>query len=220
VIARIGGNDFGIFMRKRRSGISDVSNIGGAGACHTLSAPIRLSNLTISVNCAIGCSLVADQATRTRTSWSVRRRPPRGSRRTADGSRSIARGSLGAARQRFFLESRLRDALARDGLTLSYQPMVELASGAGDRLRGAGAVAGCRIWVPWSHRRISFRWRKSPALSCSWGGGLCMRPLRQMKVLGRPSTKPRCRLKVSVNLSSIQIARDDVAAMVADALGS
>src|SRR3546814_18739990 len=52
---RLGGNEFGFFER-RNNGLSDalqiVQRINGA-----LAAPCRLSDLQISVDCAIGCAL-------------------------------------------------------------------------------------------------------------------------------------------------------------------
>src|SRR3546814_17918198 len=55
ILGRLGGNEFGIFARLN-NGLSDalqiVQRINGA-----LAAPCRLSDLQISVDCAIGCAL-------------------------------------------------------------------------------------------------------------------------------------------------------------------
>ncbi|MCH4151961.1 MAG: EAL domain-containing protein [Sphingobium sp.] len=212
VIARIGGNDFGIFV-EARSGISDVITLAERVQA-ILSAPIRLSNLTISVNCAIGCSLSP-----------IKDADPDELVRQAQAASRIAKnsgrveiyraGELGAARQRFFLESRLRDALARDGLTLSYQPIIELAS---------GGVIGFEALARWQDQDLGV---VSPAdfipvaeesgLIVQLGRWAVHEALHQMACwdVRHGAEVP---LKVSVNLSSIQIARDDVAAMVADAL--
>src|SRR3546814_12689107 len=55
ILGRLGGNEFGIFARLN-NGLSDalqiVQRINGA-----LAAPCRLSDLQISVACALGCAL-------------------------------------------------------------------------------------------------------------------------------------------------------------------
>lgn len=212
VIARIGGNDFGIFMQAP-GGISDVLAMADRVQA-TLSAPIRLSNLTISVNCAIGCSLApfkdadADELVRQAQAAS----------RIAKNSGRVEvyrAGELGAARQRFFLESRLRDALARDGLTLSYQPMVELAS---------GQVIGFEALARWQDTELGtvspvdfIPVAEESGLIVQLGRWAVHEALRQMAGWDARN-QGEVPLKVSVNLSSIQIARDDIAAMIADAL--
>lgn len=212
VIARIGGNDFGIFLQAP-GGIADVLSIAERVQA-TLSAPIRLSNLTISVNCAIGCSLApikdadADELVRQAQAAS----------RIAKNSGRVEvyrAGELGAARQRFFLESRLRDALARDGLTLSYQPMVELAT---------GQVIGFEALARWQDAELGtvspvdfIPVAEESGLIVQLGRWAVHEALRQMNGWDARNNG-EVPLKVSVNLSSIQIARDDIAAMIADAL--
>lgn len=211
-LARIGGNDFGLCL-VAQNGISDVIALGERVNA-ALSAPIRLSNLTISVNCAIGCSLAplndAEPDELVRQAQAASRTAKK------SGRMEIYRaGELGAARQRFFLESRLRDALTRDGLTLNYQPMVDLAS---------GDVVGFEALARWNDPDLG---QVSPVdfIAVAEESGLIVQ-------LGRWAVHEALRqladwdfmageivpLRMSVNLSSIQIARDDIAAMVADAL--
>ena len=45
-----------------------------------------------------------------------------------------------AVRRRFSIETELRVAIESDRLTLAYQPLIDLATGARRRLRGAGAL--------------------------------------------------------------------------------
>lgn len=212
VIARIGGNDFGIFMHAT-DGISDVLSM--AERVHaTLSAPIRLSNLTISVNCAIGCSLAPYKEA---DSDELVRQAQAASRIAKNSGRvEVYRaGELGVTRQRFFLESRLRDALARDALTLSYQPMVELAS---------GQVIGFEALARWDDAELGIvspvdfiPVAEESGLIVQLGRWAVHEALRQMAGWDT-RYNGEVPLKVSVNLSSIQIARDDIAAMIADAL--
>jgi len=58
VLARIGGNDFAIFARLN-NGLSDALHIVQR-IREALSSPIRLSDLQIRVDCAIGCALSID----------------------------------------------------------------------------------------------------------------------------------------------------------------
>lgn len=212
VIARLGGNDFGIFFQTNY-GISDVYSLADRIEA-TLSSPIRLSNLTISVNCAIGCSLApirgADSDELVRQAQAASRIAKK------SGRVEVYRaGELGAARQRFFLESKLRDALARDGLTLCYQPMIELETG---RVTGFEALAR---WYDAELGQVSpvdfIPVAEESGLIVQLGRWAVHEALRQMTDWDA-RYHAEVPLKVSVNLSSIQIARDDIAAMIADAL--
>lgn len=211
-LARIGGNDFGLCLMAP-NGISDVIALAERLNA-ALSSPIRLSNLTISVNCAIGCSLApirdAEPDELVRQAQAASRAAKK------SGRMEIYRaGELGAARQRFFLESRLRDSLTRDGLSLNYQPMVDLAS---------GDVVGFEALARWNDPDLGpvspvdfIQVAEESGLIVQLGRWAVHEALRQLAdwdfVAGEIVP-----LKMSVNLSSIQIARDDIAAMIADAL--
>lgn len=211
-LARIGGNDFGLCL-VAQNGISDVialaERINAA-----LSAPIRLSNLTISVNCAIGCSLAP--VANAEPDDLVRQAQAASRSAKKSGRLEIYRaGELGVARQRFFLESRLRDALTRDGLTLNYQPMMDLQS---------GDVVGFEALARWNDPELGavlptdfIEVAEESGLIVQLGRWAVHEALRQLAdwdfIAGEVVP-----LKMSVNLSSIQIARDDIAAMIADAL--
>lgn len=211
-IARIGGNDFGLCL-VAQNGISDVIALAERVNA-ALSAPIRLSNLTISVNCAIGCSLApighADPDELVRQAQAASRTAKK------SGRLEVYRaGELGAARQRFFLESRLREALTRDGLTLNYQPMVDLAS---------GGVVGFEALARWNDPDLGpvspndfIPVAEESGLIVQLGRWAVNEALRQLADWDFMAGEI-VPLKVSVNLSSIQIARDDIAAMIADAL--
>lgn len=110
VLARIGGNDFAIFARLN-NGLSDALHIVQR-IKEALSSPIRLSDLQIRVDCAIGCALS--------TSLSddpddiVRKAQAAVKIAKCSGKVEIYRnGVLKEAQRRFSIESRLRDALAQ-----------------------------------------------------------------------------------------------------------
>lgn len=126
VLARIGGNDFAIFARLN-NGLSDALHIVQR-IKEALSSPIRLSDLQIRVDCAIGCALS--------TSLSddpddiVRKAQAAVKIAKCSGKVEIYRnGVLKEAQRRFSIESRLRDALAQGGLSLAYQPLIHLHTG-------------------------------------------------------------------------------------------
>lgn len=212
VIGRIGGNDFGVFILATH-GISDVVAMAERIEA-SLSTPIRLSNLTISVNCAIGCSLAPISAAEPDDLVRQAHAATRSAKKS--GRIEIYRaGELGEARQRFFLESRLRDALARDGLTLNYQPMIDLAS---------GEVIGFEALARWNDPELGTVFpndfipvAEESGLIVQLGRWAVHEALRQLADWDFQANEI-VPIKMSVNLSSIQIARDDIAAMIADAL--
>jgi diguanylate cyclase (GGDEF)-like protein len=126
VLARIGGNDFAIFARLN-NGLSDALHIVQR-IRDALAAPIRLSDLQIRVDCAIGCALADtleddpdDVVRKAQAAVKIAKR---------SGKVEIYRaGVLREAQRRFSIESRLRDALAQGGLTLAYQPLIHLPTG-------------------------------------------------------------------------------------------
>lgn len=126
VLARIGGNDFAIFARIN-NGVSDALQIVQR-IQDALNSPIRLSDLQIRVDCAIGCALSTgladdpdDVVRKAQAAVKIAKR---------SGKVEIYRnGVLKEAQRRFSIESRLRDALAQGGLTLAFQPLIHLQTG-------------------------------------------------------------------------------------------
>jgi EAL domain-containing protein (putative c-di-GMP-specific phosphodiesterase class I) len=121
------------------------------------------------------------------------------------------------ARRRFSIETELRRALDKDQLRLFYQPLINLKS---------GEVAGFEALARWTHEE---RGEIGPTefIPVAEESGLIL-------TLGRWAMDAACKtlatwdeqageklpLYVSVNLSAIQVARDDVAGLVESALRS
>jgi EAL domain-containing protein (putative c-di-GMP-specific phosphodiesterase class I) len=121
------------------------------------------------------------------------------------------------ARRRFSIETELRRALDKDQLKLCYQPLIDLKS---------GQVAGFEALARWEHED---RGDISPVefIPVAEESGLILQ-------LGRWAMDKAAQtlagwdreygetlpLYVGVNLSAIQVARDDIAAVVSDALRS
>jgi len=212
VLARTGGDEFGILMRLDK-GLDDAVQAAERIRA-ALATPFRLSELEIRVDCAFGCALLsgheelADEVLRN-AQFALKRAKASGEIQIYEPNQARA------ARRRFSIETELRRAIEGGGLRLAYQPLVDLAT---------GAVAGFEALSRWDHPQrgpISpsefipvaeesglivplGRWALETALAALAGWDAAA---------GAPLPVP-----VSVNLSAIQLARDDVPALVEDAL--
>ena len=212
VLARIGGNDFAIFARLN-NGLSDALHIVQR-IKEALSSPIRLSDLQIRVDCAIGCALSTSLED-----------DPEDVVRKAQAAVKIAKltgkveiyrnGVLKEAQRRFSIESRLRDALAQGGLTLAYQPLIHLQT---------GEITGFEALARWDDAELG---SVPPVefIAVAEESGL-ITPLGRWAAYEAAQALSRWDMKfgqplpvsVNVNLSPIQMARDDVASIFEEAL--
>jgi diguanylate cyclase (GGDEF)-like protein len=210
-LARTGGNEFGIIVALRR-GMEDALK-AATRIQDAMSAPFRLSELEIKVECAIGLAIMqpeqeAEELFRN-AQFAVKQAKQSGRPEVYEPREA----SL--ARRRFSIETELRRALDRDALDLFYQPLIDLKT---------GEVSGFEALARWSHEE---RGDISPAefIPVAEESGLIL-------TLGRWAMEKATTtlagwdreagetlpLYVGVNLSAIQVARDDIAAMVASAL--
>lgn len=208
VLARIGGNDFAIFARLN-NGLSDALHIVQR-IREALSSPIRLSDLQIRVDCAIGCALSIDLDDVVRKAQAAVKIAKR------SGKVEIYRnGVLKEAQRRFSIESRLREALAHGGLTLAYQPLIHLQT---------GEITGFEALARWHDPELGhvppvefIAVAEESGLITSlgrWAAYEAAQALSRWDVrYGQPLP-----VGVNVNLSPIQMARDDVASMFEEAL--
>jgi EAL domain-containing protein (putative c-di-GMP-specific phosphodiesterase class I) len=121
------------------------------------------------------------------------------------------------ARRRFSIETELRRALEKDQLKLFYQPLINLKS---------GEVAGFEALARWTHEE---RGEISPSefIPVAEESGLiltlgrwAMDRATQTLVDWDRAAGEKLPLYVAVNLSAIQVARDDITAVVSGALKS
>lgn len=212
VLARIGGNDFAIFARLN-NGLSDALHIVQR-IREALNSPIRLSDLQIRVDCAIGCALSTsldddpdDVVRKAQAAVKIAKR---------SGKVEIYRnGVLKEAQRRFSVESRLRDALAQGQLTLAYQPLIHLHT---------GEVTGFEALARWNDPELGF---VSPVefVAVAEESSL-ITPLGRWAAYEAAQALSRWDARfgeampvgVNVNLSPIQMARDDVPSMFEEAL--
>jgi len=213
VLARTGGNEFGILVSLRR-GIEDALT-AAARIQEVMSAPFHISDLDIQVECAIGAALMQrDQESEElfrNAQFAVKQAKQSGKPEIYEPKEA----SL--ARRRFSIETELRRALEKEQLSLRYQPLIDLKS---------GEVAGFEALARWSH---ADRGEISPSefIPVAEESGLILqlgrwamdRAARTLAEWDREAGE-KLPLYVGVNLSAIQVARDDIAGLVASALRS
>ncbi len=212
LVGRTGANEFAMV----------VQLIDGPGdALHVarriedvLTGPCRLSDFEIKIDCAIGCALMIDHdddAERLMRHAQMALKRAKLTKRIEVYQPTV----LAAERRRFTLETELRRAIENEALDMAFQPLMNLAT---------GNIAGFEALARWHHPDLGTiapnefievaedsglivplgRWALERALSTLKGWD---------KAAGR--TLP---LYVGVNLSAIQVARDDIAEMVTSAL--
>ena len=214
MLARTSGDEFAILLKLDR-GIHDALRAAERIKA-VLTLPFRLTELEIRVDCAIGCALLTKSAS---GADEVLRNAQLALKRSKDlGITQIYEPvQAQAVRRRFSIETELRHAIEAEQLTLAYQPLVELKTG---RVAGFEALA---------------RWNDNPAgpisptefIPVAEESGLIV-PLGRwaldtaMRTLGDwdRSAGQTLPVGISVNMSAIQISRDDVPAVVSRALAA
>ena len=213
VLARTGGNEFGVLVSLRR-GVEDALK-AAERIQQVMTAPFKLSELEIRVECAIGVALMhagqdSEELFRN-AQFAVKQAKAAGRPQVYEARQATE------ARRRFSIETELRRALDKDQLNLFYQPLINLKS---------GEVAGFEALARWAHEDrgdisptefIPVAEESGLILTLGrWAMDKATRTLADWdKQLGE-----QLPLYVSVNLSAIQIARDDISGVVESALKS
>ena len=213
LLARTGGNEFGVLVSLRR-GIADA--LAAAERIQdVMAAPFKLSELEIRVECAIGISLMHKEQDPEElfrnAQFAVKQAKAAGKPQVYEPKEASA------ARRRFSIETELRRALDKDQLKLFYQPLIDLKS---------GEVAGFEALARWSH---DDRGEISPSefipvaeesgLILTLGRWAMDRAAATLAEWDRQIGEP-LPVYVGVNLSAIQVARDNIADVVQSALAS
>ena len=213
VLARTGGNEFGILVSLRR-GVGDALT-AASRIQEVMAAPFHISDLDIRVECAIGVALMqhgqdAEELFRN-AQFAVKQAKQSGKPQIYEPKEA----SL--ARRRFSIETELRRALDKDQLKLFYQPLINLKS---------GEVSGFEALARWTH---ADRGEISPSefIPVAEESGLILQlgrwamdnALHTLAEWDRQAGE-QLPVYVGVNLSAIQVARDDVPGMVKGALQS
>jgi diguanylate cyclase (GGDEF)-like protein len=215
VLARTGGNEFGVLVGLKR-GVEDAL-AAAERIQQVMATPFKLSELEIRVECAIGVAMMhagqdqeAEELFRS-AQFAVKQAKAAGKPQVYEPKEASA------ARRRFSIETELRRALDKDQLKLFYQPLINLKS---------GEVAGFEALARWKH---DDRGEISPAefIPVAEESGLILQLGRWAmdkaaqtvaewdRQVGEPLP-----VYVGVNLSAIQVARDNIAEVVESALRS
>jgi len=213
ILARTGGNEFGVLVSLRR-GVEDALK-AAERIQQVMTTPFKLSDLEIRVECAIGVALMhaaQDPEELFRNAqFAVKQAKLAGCPQVYEPKQATE------ARRRFSIETELRRALDKDQLKLFYQPLINLKS---------GEVAGFEALARWNHED---RGEISPNefIPVAEESGLILQLGRwamdtaaQTLADWDKQSGEKLPIYVGVNLSAIQVARDDIAAVVASALKS
>jgi len=213
ILARTGGNEFGVLVSLRR-GVEDALKAAERIQA-VMATPFKLSDLEIRVEPAIGVALMhagQDPEELFRNAqFAVKQAKAAGCPQVYEPKQATE------ARRRFSIETELRRALDKDQLKLFYQPLINLKS---------GEVAGFEALARWTHED---RGEISPSefIPVAEESGLILQLGRwamdkaaQTLAEWDKDTGETLPLYVGVNLSAIQVARDDIAAVVESALKS
>lgn len=211
-LGRIGGNEFAIFAHVGK-GLTEVLQIAER-VRQAFDAPVRLSTYLINVEVAMGCALT--QHDESDAEDLLRQAQVAVRRSKKSGMLEIYRAQvLHESIQRFAVENRLREAIEAGALTLAFQPLVDLKT---------DEVKGFEVLSRWNDGTLG---DLSPTefIPVAEETGLIV-PLGRWTLcetaqtlaawdvrLGRPMP-----IMLNVNLSPVQMTRDDVPRAVAEAL--
>ena len=211
-LARTGGDEFGILLALD-SGPDDADHVAKR-ILNAFATPFRLSDYEIRVSCAIGIAFGGDAVENVEdlirhAQFAVKRSKASGAVETYQIQ------ALDRAREEFAMETALRRALDRNSLKLHFQPIIELATG---RITAFEALAR---WTDEDGNRIA----PNDFIPVAEESGLIV-PLGRWAMAQAAATLAEwdaraggnCGVNIAVNISAIQLQRDNVPRMVERAL--
>lgn len=212
ILARLGSNEFALFVLLGAE-CETIEHIA-ARLDEAFAEPCRLSNLEIQVECAIAAAIGdvgADDLVDTLQYAQIALKRAKSSKRFE----LYSPGSIASAQQRFSLETDLRRAIQRDELCLHYQPLMDLET---------GVISGFEALARWEHPDLGFISPMDfiPVAEESglivplgrWALAEAARTIRDWDAMSDWDYP----IKISVNMSAVQMLRDDVVQAVSDAI--
>lgn len=213
MLARTSGDEFGILLRLDR-GVNDALRAAERIKA-VLTLPFRLSELEIRVDCAIGCAVInrgvtsADEVLRN-AQFALKRAKKSGTTQIYEPIQAEA------VRRRFSIETELRCAIETESLALAFQPLIELETG---KLAGFEALARWQLDGQSIPPDEFIPVAEESGLIVQLGRWALQKALQTLADWDRKAGTV-LPLGMSVNLSPIQISRDDIAAQVHSGLVS
>ncbi|WP_448665106.1 putative bifunctional diguanylate cyclase/phosphodiesterase [Sphingomonas sp. CJ20] len=212
ILARLGGDEFGVLLTLD-DGADDALHVAKRiqGA---LTTPFRLSDFEIRVECSIGIALGSDndgdpEDLIRNAQFAVKRA------KTSGRTEVYHTRAFHIVREQFGLETELRRAIENGDMTLSFQPICDLAT---DRITSFEALAR---WTNEEGVKLS----PNDFIPVAEESGLIV-PLGRWAMEEAAHTLAQwdrraggdSQVRVAVNLSAIQLQRDHIPAMVSAAL--
>ncbi|KQN29443.1 MULTISPECIES: putative bifunctional diguanylate cyclase/phosphodiesterase [unclassified Sphingomonas] len=210
-LARIGGDQFGILMAIEGGGAGDSDRHEAHALAdriqRTLTTPFRLTDYEISVECSVGIAHGADEAED--VAELIRHAQFAVKRAKASGrAESYLPQDFAIARAQFSMETALRRAIENRELRLAYQPICDLATG---RIVSFEALARWTDEDGTHHCPTEFiPVAEESGLIVPLGRWAIDEAARTLAYWDACHGAP-CGVKVAVNLSAIQLQRDDIA---------
>ena len=212
VLARTGGDEFGILLTLEDSA-AEADHVAQRIEM-ALATPFRMSDFEIRVACSIGVAFGSDEVDDAEelirhAQFAVKRS------KTSGHAEHYQTRAMDAARAAFGIETELRRAIEQGALRLTYQPICDLASG---RIVSFESLAR---WTSESGQEYS----PNDFIPVAEESGLIV-PLGRWALDEAAKTLRAwdvragggCGVKFAVNLSAIQLHRDDIAPAVESAL--
>ena len=214
VLARIGGDEFGIFLQidQDRAEAEQVAKRIRAA----LAAPFRLSDYEICVECSIGIAFDGDESGDDTGEELIRHAQFAVNRAKVTGKAEAYQvTAFTAVREQFALETELRRAIENGDLTLAFQPICDLSAG------HVVAFEALARWTTNDGRMIP----PCDFIAVAEESGLIV-PLGRWAIdeaLRTLSTWDAraggcCGVRVAVNVSPLQLHRDAIVQVAGDAL--
>ena len=211
-IARIGGDQFGILMTV--DGDRHEAHALAERIQQTLATPFRLTDYEIRVECSVGIAYGADEAGDVaelirHAQFAVKRA------KSSGRAESYLPQDFAIARAQFSMETALRRAIENRQLRLAYQPISDLATG---RIVAFEALARWTDEQGQDHSPIDFiPVAEESGLIVPLGRWAIDEAARTLASWDQTHGGP-CGVKMAVNLSAIQLQRDDIAPVLENAL--
>jgi diguanylate cyclase (GGDEF)-like protein len=212
LLARIGPDEFAMVVRMI-DGPGDILHVARR-ATEVLSQPFKLSDFEIKIDCAIGCALAFEgdvDAEKLMRHAQVALKEAKRTQRVE----LYQPAALAASHRRFTLETELRRAIESESLDMAFQPLVSLDT---------GRISGFEALARWNHPDLGviapnefIAVAEESGLIVPLGRWALNRALATMKSWDTRAGRV-LPLYVGVNLSAIQVARDDIASLVSTAL--
>jgi diguanylate cyclase (GGDEF)-like protein len=212
LLARTGANEFAMVVRLV-DGPGDVLHVARRVG-KVLVRPCKLSDFEIKVDCAIGCALAAESGVDAEKLMRHAQIALKEAKRT-QRVEMYQPAALAASNRRFTLETELRRAIECESLDMAFQPLMSLDT---------GRIAGFEALARWNHPDLGtipptefIAVAEESGLIVPLGRWALNRALATLKGWDEEANRI-LPLYVGVNLSAIQVARDDIAGLVGSAL--